>query len=128
VVLNGVLAGDAPNVRLSTNGYAANFASPNVGTGIVVTVTGLTLTGASATNYTLSQPTLAANITSVMLTARADNKSRTYGLTNPPFTVSYNGFVNNEGTNVLTGTPSLNTSARPVVCREHIRSCRGLGR
>jgi hypothetical protein len=111
VVLNGVLAGDAPNVRLSTNGYAANFASPNVGTGIVVTVTGLTLTGASATNYTLSQPTLAANITSVMLTARADNKSRTYGLTNPPFTVSYNGFVNNEGTNVLTGTPSLNTSA-----------------
>jgi hypothetical protein len=32
-------------------------------------------------------------------------------LTNPPFTVSYNGFVNNEGTNVLTGTPSLNTSA-----------------
>ena len=32
VVLAGVLAGDAGNVRLSTNGYMANFASAGVGT------------------------------------------------------------------------------------------------
>ena len=64
VVLAGVLAGDTGNVKLSTNGYVANFVSANVGTGIGVTVSGLTLTGSAAGNYTLSQPTgLSNNIT-----------------------------------------------------------------
>jgi hypothetical protein len=63
VVLNGVLAGDTANVRLSTNGYAANFVSTNAGTGIGVTVSGLALTGSAAGNYTLTQPVgLTANI------------------------------------------------------------------
>ena len=65
VVLNGVVAGDAANVKLSTNGYTASFASAGVANGIGVTVCGLTLTGAGATNYTLTQPAgLTANITS----------------------------------------------------------------
>ena len=34
VVLNGVLGGDTANVRLTTNGYTANFASAGVGTGL----------------------------------------------------------------------------------------------
>ncbi len=64
VVLNGVLEGDVGNVRLLTNGYAANFSGASVGTNIVVTVSGLSLTGSAAGNYTLSQPTnLMANIT-----------------------------------------------------------------
>jgi len=64
VVLNGVLPADTGNVRLSTNGYVANFSTPNVGTNIAVTVSGLSLTGSAAGNYTLSQPTgLTANIT-----------------------------------------------------------------
>jgi hypothetical protein len=110
VVLAGVVGGDT--VGLSTNGYAANFASPNVGTGIVVTMSGLTLTGASANNYTLTQPVgLTANITPATLTVTADDKSRTYGLPNPLLTAAYNGFVNGEGTNVLAGAPSLSTSA-----------------
>jgi hypothetical protein len=63
MVLNGVLAGDTANVRLSTNGYAANFVSTNAGTGIGVTVSGLALTGTAAGNYTLTQPVgLTANI------------------------------------------------------------------
>jgi hypothetical protein len=62
VVLSGVVAGDI--VSLKTNGYAANFASAGVGNGIAVTVSGLTLSGAGAANYTLAQPTgLMANIT-----------------------------------------------------------------
>ena len=69
VVLAGVLAGDVSNVKLSTNGYVANFVSPNVGTGIGVTVSGLTLTGSAAGNYTLSQPTgLSNNITALGVT------------------------------------------------------------
>jgi hypothetical protein len=96
---------------LSTNGYTANFVSANVGTGIGVTVNGLLLTGPSANNYTLTQPVgLTANITPVVLTVSAVNKSRTYGLPNS-LTASYNGFVPGEGTNVLTGAPGLSTSA-----------------
>ena len=45
VVLSGVLAGDSANVKLSTNGYTAAFASANVGAGIGVTVSGLSLSG-----------------------------------------------------------------------------------
>jgi hypothetical protein len=45
------------------------------------------------------------------LTVTADNQARTYGTANPIFTVSYNGFVNGDGTNVLTGAPALSTSA-----------------
>ena len=110
VVLNGVLAGDV--VGVSTNGYTANFASANVGNGIAVTVSGLVLTGASANNYTLAPLVgVTANITPVTLTVTVISKIRTYGLPNPLFAVSYSGFVNNEGTNILTGTPFISTSA-----------------
>ena len=110
ILLNGVVSGDI--VGLSTNGYTANFVSANVGMGIPVMVSGLTLTGPAAGNYTLSQPVmLSANITSVTLTVSAVNQSKTYGLPNPLLTVSYSGFVGSDGTNVLTGTPSLSTTA-----------------
>ncbi|HVW14736.1 MAG TPA: YDG domain-containing protein [Mucilaginibacter sp.] len=73
--LSGVMNGDA--VSLSGT-PAATFAVKNVGTGIVITVSGYTLTGANAGNYTLSQPTgLTANITPKALTisgASASNK------------------------------------------------------
>jgi hypothetical protein len=112
VVLAGVLAGDTNNVGLNTNGYAASFASINVGTNIAVNVSGLTLVGGAVGNYTLTQPTnITANITPVTLTVSAVNQSKTYGLPNPPLTVSYSGFVNNEGTNVLAGVPNVSTTA-----------------
>src|SRR5262249_23267302 len=59
----------------------------------------------------LVQPTLAANITPAILTVAADNKNRAYGLTNPPLTFTYSGFVNGETTAVLSGQPSLTTTA-----------------
>jgi hypothetical protein len=112
VVLSGVVAGDVGNVSLSTNGYVASFASADVGNGIAVTVSGLSLTGSASTNYALSAPeALQADITPATLTVTANDSSRTYGLPNPPLTVSYHDFVNGEGTNVLTGAPSLSTSA-----------------
>jgi len=109
VVLVGVVGGDM--VGLSTNGYMASFTSANVGTGIIVTVSGLTLTGTSATNYTFTPPAgVTANITPATLTVSTVNESRTYGLMNS-LTANYSGFVNSEGTNVLTGASSLSTSA-----------------
>ena len=53
VVLSGVLAGDAGNVVLATNGYVANFTSANVSNNVPVTVSGLSLAGSASGNYTL---------------------------------------------------------------------------
>jgi len=79
-VLSGVVAGDTANVALSTNGYTAVFSTAGVGTGKVVTVSGLTLSGTAAGNYTLTQPTgLSANISSATVTVTsgltANNKT-----------------------------------------------------
>jgi hypothetical protein len=67
VVLVGLVGADG--VDLLTNSYTATFASPDIGSNIAVTVSGLTVGGADATNYTLAQPTdLTANITASALT------------------------------------------------------------
>ncbi len=59
--LNTVISGDV--VTLVTNGSTVTFASPNVANGINVTVSGLSLGGAQAGNYSLTQPTgLTGNI------------------------------------------------------------------
>ena len=64
--LVGVAGGD--NVTLNTAGATGAFANKNVGTGKTVTVSGLTLGGADASNYTLTQPTTTADITAQALT------------------------------------------------------------
>jgi endonuclease YncB( thermonuclease family) len=65
--LVGVVSGDTVTLTGTASG---TFASASVGSGIAVTVSGLPLGGASAGNYTLSQPAgLSANITAKVLTA-----------------------------------------------------------
>jgi hypothetical protein len=56
--LTGLFGGDAVAVAATTG----NYASANVGTGIVVNVSGLTLTGAAAGNYTLASTSLASAV------------------------------------------------------------------
>ena len=41
---------------INSSGYSASFATKTVGNGKPVTVTGVTLSGADAGNYTVSQP------------------------------------------------------------------------
>ena len=96
-VLNTVISGDT--VTLLTNGYTATFASSNVANGISVTVSGLTLGGAQAGNYTLTQPTgLTGSITpagsSVMLSSS----------TNPVAHLSAVTFTATVTPSTLTGT------------------------
>ena len=64
--LNDVLEPD--DVTLDTAGTAGSFADKNVGVGKTVTVSGLTLSGDDAGNYTLTQPTTTADITPAGLT------------------------------------------------------------
>ena len=75
--LVGVVSGDT--VSLSTSSAAGAFADKTVGTGKAVTVSGLTISGADAGNYALTQPTgLTANITAATLTVSgitASNKT-----------------------------------------------------
>ena len=70
----GVMSGDT--VTLSTSSAKGTFANKNVGNGKTVTVSGLTISGASSGNYTLTQPTTTASITArtLMVTAKGVNK------------------------------------------------------
>src|SRR4029077_2366970 len=64
-VLTGVLGSDV----VSYTGGTATFANKNVGTGKIVTATGLSLSGADAGNYTVSSTATApANITALGIT------------------------------------------------------------
>jgi len=65
-VLVGVIAGDS--VTLNTAAAGGTFTDKNVGLGKTVAVSGLTLSGAQAGNYTLTQPTTTASITPKTLT------------------------------------------------------------
>lgn len=75
--LSGVVGADA----VSLSGTPTfTFSSANVGTGISVTTSGYSLTGGDAANYTLTQPTLSANITVRSLTITANNVSKVQGV------------------------------------------------
>ena len=64
--LSGVIVPDVVNLSGTP---IATFPAKNIGTGLAVSVTGFTITGADAGNYTLTQPAgLTANITSKELT------------------------------------------------------------
>ncbi len=73
--LVGVFGGDA--ITLISTGVTGTFSNKNVGTGIVVSISGFSIGGSDAANYTLTQPTATANITGIVLTVTgvtANNK------------------------------------------------------
>ena len=106
--LVGVISGDT--VTLDTTNAVGAFADKNVGTGKLVTVSGLTLLGADAAKYTLTQPTTNADITALGLTVTgAAVTPKVYdGTTDAAITgATLNGVVNSEDVslaNASTGT------------------------
>ena len=64
--LSGVVSGD--NVTFSTAGITGAFADKNIGTAKTITISGITIGGTDAGNYSFSQPTRTANITTRTLT------------------------------------------------------------
>jgi autotransporter-associated beta strand protein len=112
--LQGVIGTD--DVALDTNDVAF-FASANVGTGISVTISNLTLTGSVATNYVLSTNVVTTNadITPATLTYVADPANRFYATANPDFTGTVTGFVNGENLgSSTTGTLTFASPATPA--------------
>jgi hypothetical protein len=81
----------------------------------------LTLTGAGTVTVRASQVGDSSynpasldrsfTVSPALLTVTADNKNRLYGAANPALTASYTGFVNGENASVLSGVPSLTTTA-----------------
>lgn len=108
-VLAGVVNGDS--VQLNSTGAQAVFADKNTGNSKPVTVTGLTLSGPKAGNYTLAMPALTASITPRQLTVTAENKRKVYGESIPSLTAAYSGFAPGETSAVLSRLPEFLTTA-----------------
>jgi hypothetical protein len=73
--LQGVISGDTVSLEVSSSSGA--FADKNVGDGKTVAISGLSIVGADAGNYSLTQPSATASITAKGLTVTgitADNK------------------------------------------------------
>ena len=104
--VNGKVGED--NVTVNIDNATAVFADANAGTDKDVTITGVTLGGDKAGNYTLgSLPTdITGNITPKALTVTAKPKTITYGDEPTNDGVTYNGFVNSEDESDLGGTLS----------------------
>ncbi|WKZ60950.1 MAG: MBG domain-containing protein [Cyclobacteriaceae bacterium] len=87
----------------------------NTGSNQVLSVN---FTPTDITNYNVvNGTTVVLEVTKATLTATANNQSRTYGATNPAFTISYSGFVNGDTPAVLDTAPSASsaaTTASPV--------------
>ncbi len=106
---SGLLNGDSvSSASLSSLGSAAVAAVAGSPYSIVIT----NAVGNGLTNYTISYVNGLLTVNAAVLGVSANNTNRAYGATNPVFTVSYNGFVNGDGLNVLSGSPVLTTSAK----------------
>jgi hypothetical protein len=119
--------GDA-NFKLeatATSGLPVSYTSSNPAVATIVGDTAIHITGAGNVIITAVQAgnSLHAPATPVpqtftvqkiVLNVKADNKSKNQGEANPPFTVSYKGFVNNEDAGALTTLPTVTTTATGI--------------
>ncbi|UXY15451.1 YDG domain-containing protein [Chitiniphilus purpureus] len=115
VTSSDLVVGDS--ITLNATG---SFAQANVGNGINVNITGVTLAGADAGNYTVGGfggINTTANITPAALTVTANADSKTYDALaySGGNGVSYSGFVNGETAAVLGGTLSYGGTAQGAV-------------
>ena len=91
----------------TTTSSTSAIITSDVGTYNIIT----NISDLSATNYNFTSSNGTLTITKATITVNADNKSRVYNDINPIFTFSYNGFLNNDDSTVINGTPIGSTSA-----------------
>ena len=105
--LNGVVSGDT--VSLVTSGASGSFANKSVETGKTVTISGLSLSGAGASNYTLTQPTATADITPLGITGSftADNKVYDGDNSATVLTRTLNGAISGDTVSLTGGTATF---------------------
>ena len=96
--LAGVVNSD--NIALSGSPLGA-FIDANAGSGKTVNITGLTVTGSAAADYTLTQPSAMANITTIAASATPNAASKTYGSPDPAFTGTLTGFIGGDNVTAI---------------------------
>ncbi|WP_217645999.1 YDG domain-containing protein [Collimonas sp. OK307] len=115
VTLSGGLAGDA----VTFSDTSANFADRNAGIGKIVSISGITASGADAGNYTVnSTATATANITPATLTYNANPASSLTGQIPSGLSGILSGFVagdtlDNATTGGLTWTSNVGPTSLP---------------
>ena len=108
--VTGLLNGDPTSVITGTP-VLTTSATTNSAVGIYpITVDA---SGLSATNYSFTASGGTLTVTKAVLTVKADNAARSYGVANPSFTYTVTGLLNSDTTSVITSTPALATSANP---------------
>jgi len=106
------LSGTQLNASLSVAGSCTY--TPAAGTVLAAGTQTLSVacTPTDTTDYSTPQPkTVSLTVNTAVLTVTAQNASRPYNTANPTFTAAYSGFVNSDTSAVLSGAPSLSTSA-----------------
>jgi len=110
--LPGVVSGDTVTLN---NPASGTYDTWNQGTGKTVTVTGLAISGASATNYTLSSSSTSGamgTISAATLTYTANPANMIYGSAVPGLSGSVGGFVGSDTpASATTGTLAFTTPA-----------------
>jgi len=117
--LSGVLPADTANVTLG-GAATATFATASIGTAKPLTVTGYTISGSAAGNYTLTQPSaLTADINQAPLTVTANPVTKPFGdtLTGGPGSAAFtsSGLVNSETIATVTITYGSGAGAADAV-------------
>src|ERR1041385_5236350 len=109
-----VAASSGLPVTLSILSGPAALSSGNM---LTLTGTGTVTLRASQSGNDSTKPAIAVDqsftVNPAVLTVSADSKTKLYGANMPALTASYSGFVNSDTSAVLSGAPSLNTTALP---------------
>ncbi|WP_158826608.1 MBG domain-containing protein [Mucilaginibacter lacusdianchii] len=110
-----------PQLTVNYTGFLHGDTKADLSAQPVVTTTGtaqssagsydIMASGAVSSNYDIVYTKGTLTINKAPLTITADNKTRTYGASNPVLTVSYSGFVNNDTQASLSTQPVINTTA-----------------
>ena len=106
---SGFVAGDTAT-SLTTAPTCTTTATTTSGVGTYQ----VTCSGAVDSNYTISYAGGTLTVNKAVLTVTAASTTRTYGSANPALTYSISGFVNTDTSSVVSGAPSLHTTA--VTC------------
>jgi hypothetical protein len=86
----------------------------------------VTLSGAEAQNYTFTYQSGTLTVQKRTLQAMPDNASREYGLANPAFALSYDGFVNGDDASDINTAPVAHTAANVYsIVGEYDLTCSG---
>jgi hypothetical protein len=110
-----------PTLTFSYSGFVNGETSSVLTTAPVITTSAnvgspvatypITISGGAAANYLITYTAGVLTVSPAALSITADNKSRSYGVANPPLTVTYRGFVNNDNELSLLTPPVTVTTA-----------------